>query len=298
MKNSDQQTTQGRFLSDSHIEAYKNGVFKKLFQAINEDPELSLEIRLNDTAIVYYHKGKILTTSIDPNGKPKVNMLDKQYYSNSSLKKPSSDIENIDNLNNIEIIRKYFNIAKRLVYLYKIGEEFTFQQNTALGNHSFDSRYLVIDMEWQFSQSQIKKEDRIGKTRIDLIIVDNVKNESGYNDIYLAELKSGIKATEGTSGVIDHVNKTYKIICNQNACDSLITDVTNIIDIKSQLGIFKGTKKDYNFAKKPKMMLICSYRGDLEKQKLEGIAQEAIIQAKKINMEEPKCILHNALIQL
>ena len=45
-------------------------------------------------------------------------------------------------------------------------------------------------------------------------------------------------------------------------------------------------------------MLICSYRGDLEKQKLEGIAQEAIIQAKKINMEEPKCILHNALIQL
>ena len=41
-------------------------------------------------------------------------------------------------------------------------------------------------MEWQFSQSQIKKEDRIGRTRIDLIIVDNVKNESGYNDIYLA----------------------------------------------------------------------------------------------------------------
>ena len=77
MKNSDQQTTQGRFLSTSHINAYKNGVFKKLFQAINEDPELSLEIRLNDTAIVYYHKGKILTTSIDPNGKPQVNMLDK-----------------------------------------------------------------------------------------------------------------------------------------------------------------------------------------------------------------------------
>ena len=36
-----------RKLSQEHIDAYLNGIFKNLFRAIKEDPELSLEIRRN-----------------------------------------------------------------------------------------------------------------------------------------------------------------------------------------------------------------------------------------------------------
>jgi len=286
----------GRYITPSHVEAYKNGVYKTLFKGIKEDPELSLEIRMNNEAMVYYHKDKILTTSFDAKGKPKVKMLDSKYYAEKG--KPSVNIENIANLCSLSTIRSYFKEAKRLVYFYKMGEEFAFQQNLAMGNHSFNRKYLVIDMEWQFSQKDLKKEQRISRTRIDLVVIDTERNANGFNDIYLAELKVGTRATDGKSGIIDHVNKTFEIIQKKEACSSLIQDVTSIVANKTALGIISGEPKDFKFAEKPKMMLISAYRGETEKLKLEIEAKKAQKHAKEIGMEEPKCLLYNALILL
>ena len=94
-----------RKLSQEHIDAYLNGVFKNLFRGINEDPELSLEIRKDDEAIVYYHKGKILTTGIK-NKQFYIKMLDKQYYKEKDA--PSVNIEDLNNIKPIVSIRKYF----------------------------------------------------------------------------------------------------------------------------------------------------------------------------------------------
>jgi hypothetical protein len=286
----------GRYITPKHVEAYQTGVYKTLFKGIKEDPELSLEIRMNNEVMVYYHKDKILTTSFDAKGKPKVKMLDSKYYAEKG--KPSVNIENIANLRSLSNIRCYFKEAKRLVYFYKMGEEFAFQQNLAMGNHSFNKKYLVIDMEWQFSQKDIKKEHRISKTRIDLVVIDTERNANGFNDIYLAELKVGMGATDGKSGIIDHVNKTFEIIQKREACSSLIQDVTSIVANKTALGIISGKPKDFKFAEKPKMMLISAYRGETEKLKLEAEAQKAKKRAKEIGMEEPKCLLYNALILL
>ncbi|MBQ8675055.1 MAG: hypothetical protein IJ528_02375 [Bacteroidaceae bacterium] len=289
----------GRYITPEHVEAYKNGVFKTLLEAIKEDPELSLEMRLNNEAKVYYHKDKILTTSINSNGEKKVTMLDKKYYDKYPDKeRPSADIENIKKLRSITLIRKYFRDAKKLTYFYKKGTEFSFQQNIALGNRSFDNKYLVVDMEWQFSQEGIEENERISRTRIDLVIIDTEKNEHGCNDIYLAELKVGTEATDGKSGIIDHVNKTYEIIQKKEACVSLVNDVKSIIDNKTELGLISGQPKDFNFGDKPKMMIISAYRGKEEKQRLDDEMQKAIKRAKEIGMEAPKCILYNALIQL
>ena len=101
------------------------------------------------------------------------------------------------NLRSLTLIRKYFGEAKRLVYFNTVGEEFSFQQSIALGNHSFANRFLVVDMEWEFSQAGIKASDRIKITRPDLVIVDTEKNGNGFNDIYLAELKVGTGAKDG-----------------------------------------------------------------------------------------------------
>ena len=73
-----------------------------------------------------------------------------------------------------------------------MGEEFEVQQNIALGNRSFSNRFVVVDMEWQLPQSDIKKEERIIKTRFDLVVVDTKRNERGENDVYLGELKVGM----------------------------------------------------------------------------------------------------------
>ena len=67
-------------------------------------------------------------------------------------------------------------------------------------------------MEWQLPQSDIKVEERISRTRIDLVVVDTKKNDMGENDIYLGELKVGMGATGGKSGIIDHVIKTNEFI--------------------------------------------------------------------------------------
>ena len=291
-----------RKISKEHIDAYKNGIFKKLFEVITEDPELSFEIRMKNEVMVYYHKDKILTTTIKK-GKPTITILSDKYYKEEGKNKPTVcfDKEHIDhNLISKTEMRNYFKEAKKLVYVYKMGAEFSVQQNIALGNHIYDKdhRFLVVDMEWMYSQAGIPEDERMKtKTRIDLIIVDTKKGSDGYNDIYLAELKLGLGATEGKSGTIDHVIKTNIIIEDERACNSLIEDVSTIIVQKEELGLIKG-HKDFHFGKKPKMMLIMFYRGKEEETKLEEECKKAKQKAFELGMEEPLCIKRDALIKL
>ncbi len=287
-----------RKISKEHIDAYKNGIFKKLFEVITEDPELSFEIRKDNEVMVYYHKDKILTTTINK-GEPEIHILSENYYKEEGKSKPKVcfDKEHLEhNLRSLTEMRSYFKDAKRLAYFKKMGAEFNIQQNIALGNHTYDNRFLVVDMEWMFSQAGIK--DRISQTKIDLIIVDTNKNSEGNNDIYLAELKLGLGATEGKSGTIDHVKKTNEILNDERACMSLFEDVANIVEQKEELGLIKGTHKALRFGSKPKMMLILAYRGEKEKELLEAEAEKAKREAARIGMDEPVCIMHNALIEL
>ena len=289
-----------RKISKEHIDAYKNGIFKKLFEVIKEDPELTFEIRMEDQVMIYYHKDKILTTKWHKRIKPEIIILDEKYYSKYN-NKPSVCFDNEYELNRKEDIRSYFREAKKLVYVYKMGAEFNIQQNIALGNNSFNdkNRFLVVDMEWQLSQMSIPENERIKPTtRIDLVIVDMEKDSEGYNDIYLAELKLGLGATEGNSGTIDHVNKTWNIIKNEKACASLFEDVESIIEQKEELGLIKGEHKDFHFGKRPKMMLILAYRGEDEEKKLKAEFEKAKEEAHRLGMDEPKRIMHNALIKL
>lgn len=290
----------GRNISDNHLKAYKEekGAFKQLFSAIKEDPELSFEVRLDNEVMVYYHKDKILTTSFKRD-KPAVKILDSKYYAPSTGRKaPSVDMQDKKNWDVVSLWRKYFSEAKSLVYFYKKGAEFSVQQNIALGNQSYDNRFLAVDMEWAFAQSDIDIKDRIPRTRIDLVLVDTIPNEQGLNDIYLAELKVGTVATEGTSGTIDHVEKTFKLINTEKACQDLKEDVTNIINVKKDLGIYTGTAKQFNLADKPKMMLILAYRGEEEYKRLLKDSTAAQEKAKELGMDEIKVVMHNALIKL
>ena len=288
-----------RKIEKDHLDAYKKGgVLKLLFDVIQEDPELSFEIRMNNEVMVYYHKDKILTITMK-DGKPKITILSNKYYKDGKKPTVCFDKEHLaHNLICKTEMRTYFKEAKRMVYFNKMGAEFNVQQNIALGNHTYDNRFLVVDMEWMFSQAGILKEERISKTRIDLIVVDTKKDTEGYNDIYLAELKLGLGATEGNSGTIDHVNKTKEIIDNERACKSLFEDVANIIEQKEDLGLIKGTHKEFCFGKKPKMMLILAFRGEKEEKLLKAEAEKAKKEAVRIGMEEPICIMHDALIQL
>ena len=286
-----------RAITDEHLQAYlEGGCLQKLFDVIKEDPELSFEIRMNNKVMIYYHKDRILTISYCK-GKPSIDTLSEKYYKTDTPPPVSfEDGDLIQTLRDKSQLRQYFREAKRLVGSYKVGLEFEVQQNIASGNRSFNNRFVVVDMEWQLPQSDIKKEERIIKTRFDLVVVDTKKNDMGENDIYLGELKVGMGATGGKSGIEDHVIKTNKIINNAKACAALRDDVESIIRQKSDLGLFEGNHTGLNLSDTPRMMLILAYRGNKEKNALEGQEKIAKDKARELNMVEPLVVWYNALI--
>ncbi len=288
-----------RTITDEHLQAYQEGgCLQKLFDVIKEDPELSFEIRMNNKVMIYYHKDRILTISYCK-GKPSIDILSEKYYKNATP--PSVSFEDgdlIQTLRDKSQLRQYFREAKRLVGSYKEGEEFEVQQNIALGNRSFSNRFVVVDMEWQLPQSDIKKEERIIKTRFDLVVVDTKRNERGENDVYLGELKVGMGATGGKSGIVAHIEKTNEIMKSPKACAVLRADVERIIRQKAALGLLEGDYAGLNLSATPRMMLILAYRGNKEKNALKVQEKNAKDEARKQNMVEPLVIWHKALITL
>ena len=288
-----------RTITDEHLQAYQEGgCLQKLFDVIKEDPALSFEIRMNNKVMIYYHKDRILTISYCK-GKPSIDTLSEKYYKNATP--PSVSFEDgdlIQTLRDKSRLRQYFREAKLLVGSYKAGVEFEVQQNIALGNRSFSNRFVVVDMEWQLPQSDIKKEERISRTRIDLVVVDTQKNDKGENDVYLGELKVGMDATDGKSGIDAHIEKTNKLICSPKACAVLRADVERIIRQKAALGLLEGDYAGLNLSATPRMMLILAYRGNKEKNALKVQEKNAKDEARKQNMVEPLVIWHKALITL
>lgn len=288
-----------RTITDEHLEAYlKGGCLQRLFNVIKEDPELSFEIRVKNEVMIYYHKDRILTISYCK-GKPSIDTLSEKYYKNATP--PSVSFEDgdlIQTLRDKSQLRQYFREAKRLVGRYKVGEEFEVQQNIALGNRSFSNRFVVVDMEWQLPQSDIKKEERISKTRFDLVVVDMKRNERGENDVYLGELKVGMGATGGKSGIVAHIEKTNEFMKSSKACAVLRADVERIIRQKAALGLLEGDYAGLNLSATPRMMLILAYRGNEQKNALEGQEKIAKDKARELNMVEPLVVWHNALITL
>lgn len=288
-----------RTITDEHLQAYqKGGCLQKLFDVIKEDPALSFEIRMNNKVMIYYHKDRILTISYFK-GKPSIDTLSEKYYKNATP--PSVSFEDgdlIQTLRDKSQLRQYFREAKRLVGNYKAGVEFEVQQNIALGNRSFSNRFVVVDMEWQLPQSDIKKEERISRTRIDLVVVDMKRNERGENDVYLGELKVGMGATDGKSGIVDHIKKTNKIMSNPKACAVLRADVERIIRQKAALGLLEGDYAGLNLSDTPRMMLILAYRGSEEKRALEREGKKAQDEAKASGMAVPLIVWHNEQIIL
>lgn len=284
-----------RTITDEHLQAYQEGgCLQKLFDVIKEDPALSFEIRMNNKVMIYYHKDRILTISYCK-GKPSIDTLSEKYYKNAT--QPSVSFEDgdlIQTLRDKSRLRQYFREAKRLVDSYKEGVEFEVQQNIALGNRSFSNRFVVVDMEWQLPQSDIKKEERISRTRIDLVVVDTQKNDKGENDVYLGELKEGMGATGGKSGIVAHIEKTNEIMKSPKACAVLRADVERIIRQKVALGLLEGDYAGLNLSATPRMMLILACRGSEERQALKKQGEKARDEAKAKGIAAPLIVWPNA----
>ena len=208
-----------RILSTGLINRLLKGDYKKLLSDIRKDRELSLEIR-NNKAIVYHHKKKILTLFESK----EADLLSDGYLRDDQVK-PILDLNNPS---------KYLNEAKEIVRSHSRQMEFMVQQNIAKSNQTQESKYFVVDMEYAFEHNVIAKEERLKKTRVDLVAI-----EKETNNIILFELKYGLKACCGNSVVDDHYEKIEKFLAREDFCAQLRSDIANIISDKNRFGLIK-----------------------------------------------------------
>jgi hypothetical protein len=210
-----------RYLTSKLIEKLRDKEYKTILKCVNDDPELSLEVRVSSAAIIYYKKSKIL--SIFPRlTNPK--LLSIGYW--------EKDVTPILDLENPQL---YFDYAKALVNSHtgvKKNEEFAIQQKILADNNSDKNSFLVVDMEYQFAQNIIKERTK-KKTRFDLVAINPVKNS-----VILFELKQGMSSSAGNSGVLDHKNKFDEHHKHTQFRDALISDIISIVKHKGELGIF------------------------------------------------------------
>jgi hypothetical protein len=208
-----------RKINNKLIKKLTEGDFKSLLDYIKVDNELRLEVRQNGEAFVYYRKGKALEI-----GKLKV---DERYGD-----VPSTDIA-------VSNPRVYFEQIKQTIdnwlRIKKARAEFDTQQKIACFNQDKNDKYIILDMEYQFEQNQISKEKREKSAIFDLL---GIERKTGR--IVFFEVKKGMGATKGKSGIDDHIKDFHTYIKGRNRDifrTNLLRDIENIVSDKRELGI-------------------------------------------------------------
>ena len=262
-----------RSLSPTSLSKYlKGGIYYDFLQYVKADKDLAFEIRLKDEVMIYCQKNLILRISHRKSTSDSITMLNPRYYTNRKdgltltvqLREPSD-------LQNALKIKQYFDDAKSLCKSYKSHDEFIVQQQYKAEHSSFSGKYLAIDMEWAPDQAKIPVEYRVAKTKVDLLMVSNEPNEEGKHEVYLAEVKCGLGAVEGKSGIEEHVRMSQSIINNAYVRQALLQDVASIIKQKTQLQLFEGSPIRYNFSELPKIMFILANSSEYDKQGFDRI---------------------------
>jgi len=211
-----------RKISEKLIDRLTKGDLLHLLNYIKSDNELRLEVRQNGDAFIYYRKGKALEI--------KKLKVDKKY----------------GNVPNTELAvtnpKEYFKLIKESIDNWleskKQRAEFDTQQNIAISNQDESDKYIILDMEYAFEQNQIEKNSRVKRGVFDLLGIDKETSR-----IVFFEVKKGMGATKGKSGIEEHICDFEKHLFGENAKTfrtNLIKDIKNIINDKTTLGILNN----------------------------------------------------------
>lgn len=210
-----------RKIDNKLIDKMIHGDLLPLLDYIKSDNELRLEVRRKGDAYVYYRKGKALevkTLKVDPK------------YGNV----PSTKLA-------ISNPTEYFNSVKKAIDNWLEDNprpEFDTQQKIAKSNQEESDKFVILDMEYAFEQNQIHSNRREKKGVFDLLGI-----ERDTNQIIFFEVKKGMGATQGKSGIEEHITDFENYLFGKNSETfraNLYQDIKNIIQDKTKLGILNG----------------------------------------------------------
>lgn len=197
--------------------------------------DLRLEVRRAGKAFVYYKKNKALDLGLRSYN------IDGKYFGNN--KKPADMRDKV-----VDDPKQYFKDTLSVMdkWLYKHPKkEFETQQNIARDNQEKNDRYIILDMEYNFSQREIKKSQRVKKAGFDLL---GIERQTGK--IIFFEVKKGLKALTGKAGIKTHIEDFEECLYGRNKDkfrNNLIIDINNIVKDKNKLGLIDHFDMLVNF---------------------------------------------------
>ncbi len=225
-----------RKINEKLMERLTKGDLEPLLNHIRSDTELCLEVRRKGKAYVYYKKCKVLDLGLYSYN------IENKYFEN---KQKPDDIKDMV-INNPQ---QYFKDTLLIVDKW-LGEhpkdEFETQQNIAYENKKKNDRYIILDMEYNFSQSEIKKSNRVKPAGFDLL---GIERQTGK--IVFFEVKKGLKALKGKAGIKTHIEDFEECLYGKNKVvfrKNLIIDIDNIVSDKKKLGLIDNFDIPSNFS--------------------------------------------------
>ena len=219
-----------RKLSDSFMKKLQ-GEWKPLLEYILSDSELDLQIRDNYIN-VYYKGGNILRI------KPNSFHIDEAYFKYSKTKEGFSLLSPMGIYP--EKVKQYFSTTKCIMNEWyekakekKTTEERRAQQQIALFNRK-NTEYVVLDLEFAVSSKSryyYHGQKKKSNPQFDIIAIRQ-------GQLIIIELKKGMGALAGKSGIYDHIDSfLYTIGYNDCAKWEFIEDMKELLKQKQDLGI-------------------------------------------------------------
>lgn len=169
-------------------------------------------------------------------------------------------VNRLKDANTYEEVVSYIETMKRQMDKWKgrkgnAKNERSIQQYISLYNQSFDegTDYLVLDVEYAlpYDADYFNKEryDRSQHPRLDIIAVD----KSGQ--IYVMELKYGLKSVGGKSSISDHLKDFNNTVGHPNKWKAFVEDVKVLFDYQKGHGLIDH-EAVIDITKKPVFMLV------------------------------------------
>lgn len=223
-----------RELTGDFIELWKTGGWDAFFH--NHENDLFLGIRHHEVNLYYQCYSLCKITLMDNKNQKYLKATTNKKYIDGSLKTAYRKT----NLKELE--ERYACITKAIDAENQKAAERKAQQKLILNNNkNNDSNWYCVDMEYIKSIKGEKDGEILG--RCDIIAVN--KNTPGQTA--LIELKYGVGAIGGSSGVYKHTQDFYKLWMNKNSMDFVRKNISKTIRSLQELKISPLSK---NYAEK------------------------------------------------
>ena len=263
------------------LNSLKDGELKGAMQYVAENKNgLSLQIR-KDYLNIYYRGGNILKIS----GINSFHFDENYFYKDKSGDRVKKKKELVDIFREKKF-EKYFEKAKKVIddWLEKYPKpEREEQHNLIMKNNDKNSDFVIIDIEFAVSRKAKYKYD--GKQpRFDIIAIR--KSDSM---LCIIELKKGIKALGGNSGIKGHFDDFNNSI-GENPLP-FIDEVRELLQQKQDFGLLDFQLKISEECKKPIFMFAFSYQTDNERQTFDNCKNEVCEALKTLYLPNGELIL-------